>query len=76
MFLLSVRYANLRYSRPTVRETRQRVAVLTHLPTGRRWTFNSRRAGMQAQAAMAAAVSEGRMTILPVEPVDAEPVAA
>jgi len=44
-------------------------AVLTHLPTGRKWFFDSRRAGIRAMQAMTAAVAAGRLTVL-------EPVAA
>jgi hypothetical protein len=78
MFHLSVRYASLNYSHPTRRELRRRVATLTHMPTGRRWAFNSRRAALAARAALTEAVSEGRLSILPPVPLDAdcEPVAA
>ena len=45
-------------------------AVVTHLPTGRRWVFKSRRAGQAAQRTLAAAVAGGELSILPV-PADA-----
>jgi hypothetical protein len=74
MFLLQVSYVPFR-SHPKRAELRRRVSVLTHLPTGRRWAFNSRRAGMAAQRSFAAAVAEGRMSILPPAPLEL-PVAA
>ena len=45
-------------------------AVVTHLPTGRRWHFKSRRAGMMAQRTLAAAVASGELSILPTQPID------
>jgi len=75
MFMLSIYYPRLRYSQPRRAEMRK-ASVLTHLPTGRQWRFPSKKAGMEALAAFTAATREGRMSVLPVEPVDAEPVAA
>jgi len=69
MFHLSISRPLLRYSHPTRRERQTMRAVLTHLPTGRKWFFDSRRAGIRAMQAMTAAVAEGRLTVL-------EPVAA
>jgi len=71
MFHLYIYYPNLRYSMPRGRDLRK-AAVLTHLPTGRRWHFPSKRAGLAAMAAYTAMVREGQLSILPV----AEPVAA
>ena len=45
-------------------------AVVTHLPTGRRWAFKSKRAGIAAWRAMGASVKAGELTILPPEPAD------
>jgi hypothetical protein len=71
MFHLSIYYPNLKYSMPRGRDLRK-VAILTHLPTGRRWEFPSKRAGLAALATYTAMVKDGRLSILPV----AEPVAA
>jgi hypothetical protein len=75
MFLLQVSYVPF-CSHPKRAELRRRRAVLTHLPTGRKWVFGSRRAGMAAQRSLAAAVAEGRLSILPRVPDDAMEVAA
>ena len=78
MFLLQITCPDARYSHPTRRELRRKRAVLVHLPTGRKWVFNTKKAGIEAQRAYAAAVAEGRMSVLPPVPLDAdcEPVAA
>ena len=41
-------------------------STLHHLPTGRRWFFKSRRAGMSAQRTLAALVAADQLSILPV----------
>jgi len=74
MFHLSIFYPF-----PSAAGARGRIrwSVLTHIPTGRRWHFRSKRAGMVAQRTLAAAVAEGRLSILPRVPDDApEAVAA
>jgi len=76
MFHLLVERPLLRYSHPTLRERRTLRCTLTHLPTGRRWVYATRKAAMAARSALTAAVAAGTLSILPPEPLDAEPVAA
>jgi hypothetical protein len=76
MFHLLVERPLLRYSYATLRERRTVRCTLTHLPTGRRWYYATRKAAMAARSAMTAAVAAGTLSILPSEPLDAEPVAA
>jgi hypothetical protein len=76
MFHLLIERPLLRYSHATLRERRTVRCTLTHLPTGRQWFYATRKAAMAARSALTAAVAAGTLSILPPEPLDAEPVAA
>ena len=76
MFHLLVERPLLRYSHATLRERRTVRCTLTHIPTGRRWYFATRKAALAARSAMTEAVAAGTLSILPTVPLDAVPVAA
>ena len=75
MFYMVIERPLLRYSHPTLRERRTVRVTVTHLPTGRRFVYNTRKAGFAALRAMQEAIAAGTLVVLPCEPADAEPVA-
>jgi hypothetical protein len=75
MFYMVIERPLLRYSHPTLCERRTVRVTVTHLPTGRRFVYNTRKAGFAALRAMQEAIAAGTLVVLPCEPADAEPVA-
>jgi len=75
MFYMVIERPLLRYSHPTLRERRTVRVTVTHLPTGRRFVYNTRKAALAALRAMQEAIAAGTLVVLPCEPADAEPVA-
>jgi len=65
MFYMVIERPLLRYSHPTLRERRTVRVTVTHLPTGRRFVYNTRKAALAALRAMQEAIAAA----------DAEPVA-
>jgi hypothetical protein len=74
MFYVSIERPLHRYSHATLKERRTVRVTLTHLPTGRRFVYKTKREGFAALRAMQAAMAAGTLTITPPEPADAEPV--
>mgnify|MGYP006267334597 CR=1 FL=1 len=71
MFHMLIERPLLRYSHASLRERRTVRVTLTHIPTGRRWYFATRKAALAARSAMTAAVEAGTLSILPAVPVAA-----